>query len=58
MSVLNWTELNCLLWRPTQLYLGEGVWKGVSQEKEALCFQSTIDIHIQNAQKHKRRLNF
>ena len=58
-------SLSSLLWRPTQLYLGggesgEGGGRGgVSQKKEALLFQSTIDIHIQNAHKNtKRRLNF
>ena len=43
-----------------RIYLGEG--KGRNVKTEALLFQSTIDIHIQNAHKtHKNaeiRINF
>ena len=61
---------DCLLWRPTQLYLGsQGRGRGWAKKRRhyynpvynwrTIIIQSTIDIHIQNAHKNtRRRLNF
>ena len=41
-------SLSSLLWRPTQLYLRG---RRGEPKNEALLFQSTVDIHFQNAHK-------
>ena len=54
-SFKNYLSLSSLQWRPIHLYLmgreeGEGE-EGGEPKNEALLFQSTVDIHFQNAHK-------